>query len=131
MQKKLPDVKIKRQLLDHYIKGICSLTSCFGIYTIEIRSPNAFHNGYLIQTDDVDIELLKVLTQYIKNIQHQNSQRANSLFTNDVLSNIYSYLSILELMKPQTVHLLKHPDIQLYDRKYTYFQNFFMQFEKT
>ena len=54
--KKFPDVKIKRQLLDHYIKGICSLTSHFGIYTIEIISPNASHNRYLIQSDDVDIE---------------------------------------------------------------------------
>ena len=29
--KKFPDVKIKRQLLDHYLKGICSLTSQYGI----------------------------------------------------------------------------------------------------
>ena len=41
--KEFPDVKIKRQLLDHYIKGICSLTSRFGIYTIEIISPNEMH----------------------------------------------------------------------------------------
>ena len=129
MQKKLPDVKIKRQRLDLYIKGmcnliscfgiytktirspnafhngyliqtgngICNLISCFGIYTKEIRSPNAFHNGYLIQTDNVDIDLSKVFTQYIENIQHQNSQRANSIFTNDVFSTIYNYLSILEM----------------------------------
>ena len=50
------DVKIKRQLLHPYIKGICSLTSHYGIYTIEIRSLNAFHDRYLIQTDNVDIE---------------------------------------------------------------------------
>ena len=81
----------KRQLLDHYLKGICSLTSHFGIYTNEIISPNASHNRYLIQTDNVDIEFSKVFTQYIKNLQHQNSQRANSMFTNDVLSLIYSY----------------------------------------
>ena len=57
-----PDVKIKRQLLDHYTKGICSLTSQFGIYTIEIKSPNAFHDRYLIQTDDIDIEFSNVFT---------------------------------------------------------------------
>ena len=96
-----PDVKIKRQLLDHYLKGICSLTSQYGIYTIEIRSPNAFHDRYLIQTDDVDIEFSKVFTQYIKSIQHQNSQRANSIFTNDAFSLIYGYLSIVELNEPQ------------------------------
>ena len=97
-----PDVKIKRQLLDHYLKRICSLTSQYGIYTIEIRSPNAFNDRYLIQTDDVDIEFSKVFTQYIKSIQHQNSQRANSIFTNDVFPLTYSYISILELNEPQS-----------------------------
>ena len=98
--REFPDVKIKRQLLGHYLKGICSLTSQYGIYTIEIKSPNAFHDRYLIQPDDVDIEFSKVFTQYIKSIQHQNSQRANSIFTNDVFLLIYSYLSILELKEP-------------------------------
>ena len=95
--KEFPDVKFKRQILDHYIKGICSLTSHFGIYTIEIRSPNALHDKYLIQTDDVDFEFSKVFTYYIKNMQHQNSHRANSIF-----SLIYSYLSILVLDEPQS-----------------------------
>ena len=54
--REFPDVKIKRKLLDHYLKGISSLTSQNGIDTIEIKSPNAFHDKYLIQTDDVDIE---------------------------------------------------------------------------
>ena len=27
-------------------------------------------------------------------------------------------------MKPKAIHLLKHLDIQLYDKKYKYFQNF-------
>ena len=100
--KEFPDVKIKRQLLDHYLKGICSLTSKYGLYIIDIRSPNAFHDQYLIQTDDVDIEFLKVFTEYIKNIQHQNSQRANSIITNHVFSLIYSYRPILELKEPQS-----------------------------
>ena len=64
--RKFPDVKIKRQLLDHYLKGISSLTSQYGIYTIEIRSPNAFHDRYLIQTDDVDIEFSKVFILHNK-----------------------------------------------------------------
>ena len=34
---------------------------------------------------------------YKKKAQHQNSERAISIYTNDVLSVIYSYLSILEL----------------------------------
>ena len=94
---KLPDVKMKRQLLDHYLKGICSLTSNFGIYTKEIISPNTSHIRYLIQIDDVDLEISKVFTQFIKNIQHPNTQRANSIFTNDVFSLIYSYITILDL----------------------------------
>ena len=107
MHKKIFRCKIKRQLLDHYLKGICTLTSQYGIYTIETRSPNANHDRYLIQTDDVDIEISKVFTQFIKSIQHQNSQRANSIFTNDVFSLIYSYLSILELNEPQGDSLIQ------------------------
>ena len=78
MHKRIPDVKIKRQLSDHYLKGICSLTSQYRIYIIEIKSPNSFYDRYLIQTNDLDIETSKVFTQYIKSIPHQNSHRANS-----------------------------------------------------
>ena len=58
--KEFPDAKIKRQLLDHYLKGIFSPTAQYGNYTIEIISPNAIHDRYLIQTDDVDNEFSKV-----------------------------------------------------------------------
>ena len=90
--------------LDDYSPALESLinrVSQYGIYTIEISTPNSFNGRYVIQTDDVDIEFSKTFTEYIKNIQHQNSQRANSIFTNDVFSLIYSYLSILELKEPQ------------------------------
>ena len=93
--------KKRRQLLDNNLKSIGSLTSRCGINTIDISSPNAFHGKYFIQTDYVDIEFSKVFTEYIKNAQHQNSRRANSVFTNDVFSYIYSYLSILELKESQ------------------------------
>ena len=66
--REFPDVKIKRHLLDHYLKVICSLTSQHGIYTIEIRSSNAFQDRYSIQTGDVDVEFSKIFTQYIKSI---------------------------------------------------------------
>ena len=88
---------MKRQLLDPYIKGICSLTAYYGIYTIKIRSPNTFYDKYLIQTDDIDLEFSKGFTKYTKKIQHRNSQRANSILTIDVFSLIFSYLSILEI----------------------------------
>ena len=90
--KEFPDVKIKRQLLDRYLKGICSLTSQYGIYAIEIRSPSAFHDKYLIQTDDNT-----TFSTVHKKHTTSNSQRANSIFTNDAFSLICSYLSMLEL----------------------------------
>ena len=93
---KFPEVKIKRQIIDHYLKGICNLTQPYGIYTIELSTESRYHSKHVIQTDDVDIEFSKVFTEYIKIIQHQNSQRANSIITNDVFSLIYSYVSMLE-----------------------------------
>ena len=72
----IPEIKIKRQIIDHYLKGICNLTKQYGIYTIELSTASKFHGKYVIQTDDVDLEFSKVFTEYIKNIQHQNSQRA-------------------------------------------------------
>ena len=95
-----PEVKIKRQIIDHHLKGICKLTQQKGIYTIETHSPSKFHGRYLLQTDDVDKEFSKVLTEYIKKIQHQNSQRANLIFTSDVFQIIHSYLSLLK--KPES-----------------------------
>ena len=80
---------------------MCNITQQYGIYTIEINSPSKFHGRYLLQTDDVDIEFSRVFTEYIKNKHYQNAQRANSLFTNDVFSTIYSYLSILEKTESQ------------------------------
>ena len=94
-------MKTKRQLLNRYLKAICRFTSQYGIYTIETNSPNAFHDKYLLQTDDIDFEFSRVFREYIKIIQRHNSQSANSKFTNDVFSLIYSYLSILELKEPQ------------------------------
>ena len=67
----LPEIKINRQIVDHYIKGICNLTQQYGTYTIEFSTTRNFHGKYVIQTDDVDIEFSKVFREYIKNIQHQ------------------------------------------------------------
>ena len=97
-----PDVKIKRQIIDHYLKDICNLTQQYGIYSIEFNSPNQNHSKYVIQTDDLDLEFSKVFSEYIKSIQYHNSQRANSIFTNEVFAIIYSYISILENEIPIT-----------------------------
>ena len=73
-----PEIKIKRQIVDPYLKGICNLTQQYKIYTIELSTASKFYGKQVIQTDDVDIEFSKVFAKHIKNLQHQNSQRANS-----------------------------------------------------
>ena len=58
-KQEFPEVIIKRQILDHYLKGICNITSYYGTFTFEIVStkPNLITNP--IQTDDKDIEFSK------------------------------------------------------------------------
>ena len=70
----------KRQILDHYLKGVCNITSYYGIFKIEFLSSKPNHSTRQIQADDIDIEFSKVFTDYIKNI-HRNSERASSIFT--------------------------------------------------
>ena len=45
-----PEIKIKRQTVDRYIKGICNLTQQNGIYTIELSTTRNFHGKYVIQS---------------------------------------------------------------------------------
>ena len=111
----VPDIKIKRQFIEHYLKEICNLTQQYGIYTIEISTPRTSHNKYVIQTDDIDLEFSKLFTEYIKSIQYHNSQRANSIFTNEVFAIIFTYLSILEKTEAQStspVQKSKHTKVR-------------------
>ena len=98
-----PDVKNKRQIIEHYLKDICNLTQQYGIYTIEFSTPNTNHRKYVIQTDDLELEFSKVFLEYIKSIQYHNSQRPNSIFTNGVFAIIYTYISILEKTEFQSI----------------------------
>ena len=98
-----PDVKIKRQIIEHYLKDIRNLTQQYGSYTIEFSTPNPNHRKYIIQTDDLELEFSKVFLEYIKSIQYHNSQRANSIFTNEVFAIIFSYISILEKIEFQSI----------------------------
>ena len=110
-----PDVKIKRQIKEHYLKDICNLTQQYGIYTIEFSTPRTAHNKYVIQTDDIDLEFSKVFIEYIKSIQNHNSQRANSIFTDEVFAIIYSYISILEKTEVQStlpIETSKHTKVR-------------------
>ena len=99
---KFPDVKIKRQIIEHYLKDICNLTQQYGIYTIEFSTPRTAHGKYVIQTDEIDLEFSKVFIENIKSIQYQISQRANSIFTNEVFAIVCSFISILEKTEVQS-----------------------------
>ena len=79
------------------------ITQQYGIYTIEFSTPNTAHRKYVIQTDDIELEFSKVFIEYIKSIQYHNSQRANSIFTNEVFAIIYSYISIIEKTEVQSI----------------------------
>ena len=107
-----PDVKIKRQTIEHHLKDICNLTQQYGIYTIEFSTPNTAHRKYVIQTDDIELEFSKVFIEYIKCIQYHNLQRANSIFTNEIFAIKYSYISILEKTEVQCTSPKKHQNIQ-------------------
>ena len=123
-----PDVKIKRQLIDHHMKDIAKITQQYGIYTIGICTPG--NNNYVIQTDDLDLEFSKVFTEYIKNIQYHNSQRANSIFTNEVFAIIYTNLNILETTEAQStspIQTSRHTKVR---NESLHFLHFYTQFVK-
>ena len=106
---------MKKLIINHSTRERCNLTQQYGIYTIELSTASKFHGKHVIQKDDVDIELSKVFTEYIKNIQHQNSQIANSIFTNDVFAIIYNYSSILERTKTEStspVQTSRHTNVR-------------------
>ena len=105
-----PDVKIRRKIIEHYLKDICNLTQQYGIYTIEFSTQRTAHNKYVIQTDDIDLEFSKVFIEYIKSIQYHNS-----IFTNEVFAIIYSYISILK--KNRSSKHVTHRNIQTYKSK--------------
>ena len=117
------EVKIKRQIIDHYLKRIFNITQQYRIYTIEIKSLSKFHGRYLLQTDDVDIEFSRIFTEYMKNLQHQNSQRANSQFTNDVFSIIYSYPSINRKKNRISRNFTRHTTVRQEIAKFSKFLN--------
>ena len=119
-----PDVKIKRQIIEHYLKGICNLTQQYGIYTIEFSTPNTNHRKYVIQTDDLELEFSKVILEYIKSIQYHNSQRANSIITDEVFSIIYTYISILEKTEFRSISPTKTSKHTKVRHEITLFSNF-------
>ena len=49
-----PDIRKRRQLLDHYVKDIAKITQQYGIYTIGISTLG--NKKYVFQTDDLDLQ---------------------------------------------------------------------------
>ena len=96
-----PDVRIRRQLINRYIKDIAKIIQQYGICS-DYRNLYTRKQKYVVQTDDLDLEFPKVFTEYIKNIQYHNSQRANSIFTNEVFAIIYTNLNLLETTETQS-----------------------------
>ena len=115
MQIRIRKYKNQKTSYRTLFEDICSLTQQYGIYTIEISTLRTLHGKCVIQTDDIDLEFSKEFTEYIKSIQYQNSQRANSIFTNEVFAIIHSYLSILERTEAQSrspVQTSKHTKVR-------------------
>ena len=99
------------------------MVSVISLHITEYLPPQTNQTPHRIQTDDIDLDFSKVLIDYIKSIQHQSSQRANSIFTNDVFSIIQSYNFILEsnelynVSPPQTsLHAVVKQEINLYSQ---------------
>ena len=115
MQNRIPRCKNQKTNYRHYLKDICNLTQQYGIYTIEFSTPNPNHRKHVIQTDDLDLEFSKLFLEYIKSVQYHNSQRANSIITNEVFA-------ILEKTEIPNISPMRHPNIQKYDMKSHYFQ---------
>ena len=115
MQIRIPRYKIQKTNYRTLVEKICNLTQQYGIYTIAISTPRTSHNKHVIQTDDIYLFFSKVFTEYIKIIQYHNSQRALSIFTNEVFAIIFCYLSILERTEAQStspVQTSKHTKVR-------------------
>ena len=88
-------VKIKRQVLDHYLPSIIEIISPYGIFSIIFFNHKQKTNNHTVTTDKV-LGFSKDLTTSMKNFYYENPQRANSIIPNDVFSTSYSYVSNLE-----------------------------------
>ena len=76
-----PEVKSKRQIIDHYLKGICNPTQPYGIYTIEFSTESQHHSKHVIQTDDVDIEFSQNTSKpYNTKIHREQIQYSLTMF---------------------------------------------------
>ena len=73
----IPEAKIKRQIIDHYLKGICNLTQPYEIYTIEFSTEIQYHSQQISNSTRLNIgKLLKNLTFPSS---HENNETTQNL----------------------------------------------------
>ena len=70
--------------------------------TIEILPPNPNNQipRHWIQTDDMEQYFSKSFTENFIATQRQKSQKANSIFTNDIFTIIHIYISTFDTKEP-------------------------------
>ena len=127
--KKFPDVKIKRQLLDHYIKGTCSLTSHYGIYTKKSDHQMHFMTDISFKLMMSILNFESFYTIHQKHTTPKHTKSKLDFYKRCILTCFLAIYLYKNWMNLKAIRLLKHLDIQLYDRKHIYFQNCYMQFE--
>ena len=88
-----PDDKNPKTTNRSLLPGISNITSQYGMLTIEILPPqSSTQPPHRMKTNGKEFDFKKVFKKYIKNKQHQNSQRPISIFPNDVFSSMFSYV---------------------------------------
>ena len=116
-----------KQFIDHYPSSTSIITSYYGVFTIEICTPNTFNQpSNRIQTDSIELDCSKISREYILKIQHQKPPKSKLNFFNfhnDVFSIIYSYVSILETKEsfylsppPTSRHAIIKREVDLFSR---------------
>ena len=73
----IPEAKIKRQIIDHYLKGICNLTQPYGIYTIEFSTENQYHSQQISNSTRLNIGKLWKNVTFPSS--HENNETTQNL----------------------------------------------------
>ena len=76
-------------------KGICKITSYYGVFTKETLPSQPNHTTHPKQTDGTSLQFSNIFTENKQIIQHPISQRAKIIFGSDGFSIIYNYLFII------------------------------------
>ena len=113
-KQEFPEVRIKRQVLDHYSTGISNITCHYNLLSIENLPPQSSNQPpHRIKIDDVDLDFSKVFTENIKKIQNTKIHKEQIQFSQTMF--FQSSTTIILLWKQMInfiYHLRKHPVTQ-------------------